>query len=214
MIYIYDLILNWSDRRRYEFFEWEDEDEIEYVKKIPVFRIDNFEGILDSNIRVSSDFLENICNKAEVYGSQRTEKIEYACVFCNKDLDKAIAIEFSDSGESIYKSNIYFLDLDDIFNIGSRLESFKLNYELLYNTRDKDYYLTRKELLKKKYLVTEINNSYMENNLDKLRYIYYELFDKDNSNIEKIRDELLSSLDNDYNYLHDNIYNLMKIPNL
>ncbi len=213
MIYIYDLILNWSDKRRYEFFEWEDDDEIEYVKKIPVFKINDFDNVLNYTIRVEKDFLSKIYNKSEAYGNRKTEMIEYACVFCNDDLNKAVAVEFSDSGESMYKSNIYFLDLDDIFDIGSRLNIYDLKYEVLCENDNSDYYLTRSELIKKKFLVSEINASYRDNNYDKLRYMYYEIFGKDDSDVELMRDRLLSSLDNDFNYLHDNIYNLIKIPN-
>ena len=32
MIYIYDLILNWCRDKKYEFFEWKENDEIEYIK--------------------------------------------------------------------------------------------------------------------------------------------------------------------------------------
>ena len=128
-------------------------------------------------------------------------------------MNKAVAVEFSDSGESMYKSNIYFLDLDDIFDIGSRLNIYDLKYEVLCENDNSDYYLTRSELIKKKFLVSEINASYRDNNYDKLRYMYYEIFGKDDSDVELMRDRLLSSLDNDFNYLHDNIYNLIKIPN-
>ena len=75
MIYIYDLILNWSDKRRYEFFEWEDDDEIEYVKKIPVFKINDFDNVLNYTIRVEKDFLSKIYNKSEAYGNRKTEMI-------------------------------------------------------------------------------------------------------------------------------------------
>ena len=208
MIYIYDLVLNWNDKRRYEFFEWNEDDEIEYVKKIPLF-----DELLDSNIRVDKNFLDQIFNKAEVYGNRQTERIEYAAVFCNRELNKAIAIEFSDEGESIYKSNIYFLDLEDIFNIGSRTAAFDLNYQILYDNNDEDYYLTRSEVMKKKYLISEINTCYLENNIDKLEYIYYEVFGEDSSDIQKIHDRLLKSLNNDFSDVHDNLYDLIKIPN-
>ena len=129
-------------------------------------------------------------------------------------MTKALAVEFSDEGESIYKSNIYFLDLEDIFNIGSRMEAMDLHYSVLYNVVEKDYYLTRKELVKKRFLVNEINNSYTDRNVDKLKYMYFEMFGEDDNNIEKMHDRLIDSLDNNYNYIHENIYNLIKIPNV
>ena len=52
MVYIYDLILNWCRDRKYEFFEWKENDEIEYIKKIPVFKVRNFNDLFNwGNIR-------------------------------------------------------------------------------------------------------------------------------------------------------------------
>ena len=38
MIYIYDILLNFIDgKRMYEFFEWNSEDVVEHIKRIPMF---------------------------------------------------------------------------------------------------------------------------------------------------------------------------------
>ncbi len=214
MIYIYDLILNWNDKRRYEFFEWEENDEIEYIKKIPIFRIDNFDDILNKTIKVDADFLINLYNKTEIYGAHQTEKINYACIFCNGELSKAIAMEFSDEGESLYESNIYFLDLEDIFNMANRLGTFNLKCDVLTTKESDDHYLTRREVVKKRFLVNEINDSYRDKNVDKLKYMYYEVFGTDGRDIDEMHNRLLASLKNEYNYVHDNVYNLIKAPNL
>jgi len=213
MIYIYDILLNWGDLKKYEFFEWEDNDEIEYIKKIPIFRINNFEDVFNNKIKVKKEFLNKIYNKSEVYGNKKIEKIEYSCIFCNRELNKVVAIEFDEEGESIYKSNIYFCDLEDVFNLSNKLKSFNLDYELIYIFDVDDRYLTRNELIKKKYLINEIMFSYKENNLDKLKYIYFEMFGKESEDIDFIKEELFRSLENEYNYKHDIIYNLIKIPN-
>lgn len=214
MIYIYDLVLNWSDKRRYEFFEWEDQDEIEYVKKIPIFNINNFDDALENNIIVEEEFLMSLYNKTEIYGNRKTAKVEYACIFCNKDLNKAIAIEFNEKGESTYKSNIYILDLEDVFDLASKITSFTLKCTILKNEFDVDHYLTRKELTKKKFLISEINSSYKEKDIDKLRYIYYEVFAREENDSKIMYDELISSLNNNFNYQHDNLYQQMISSNV
>ncbi len=214
MIYIYDLVLNWSDKRRYEFFEWEDQDEIEYVKKIPIFNINNFDDVLENNIIVEEEFLMSLYNKTEIYGNRKTTKVEYACIFCNKDLNKAIAIEFNEKGESTYKSNIYILDLEDVFDLASRINVFTLKCTILKNEFDVDHYLTRKEITKKKFLISEINSSYKEKDIDKLRYIYYEVFSREGTDSKIMYDELISSLNNNFNYQHDNLYQQMISSNV
>lgn len=213
MVYIYDLVLNWCDKKRYEFFEWDDNDEIEYIKRIPVFRINNLSEILDSKIKVNMDFLNKIYNKTEVYGNKKVEKVEYACVLCDSLYKKAIAIEFNGGGESIYRSNIYFYDLDDVFLLSKKIDSFNLVYEVINGYENRDFYLTREEIKKKFFLVNEINNSYFEKDIDKLKYLYYEFFCDECDDINVIRNRLLESLNNNFTYKHNDIYELMKIPN-
>lgn len=213
MIYIYDLILNWNDYKRYDFFEWYDNDGIEYMKKIPIFRISNFDDILDSCIKVNKEFLNRIFKKSEVYGNKKIEIVEYCCVFCDEDLTKSIAIEFNDEGESIYRSNIYFLDSDDVFELAKKIATLKLDYKILYSCRDIDCYLTRKEKEKKKYLINEVNYAYNDKNIDKLKYIYYELFGLEEENGDLMRKKIINSLHNNFNYKHEQIYNLIKTPN-
>ena len=84
MIYIYDLVLNWSNKKRYEFFEWSNNDEIEYIKKIPIFRIDNFDEVVNYNFKVNSSFLNKILYKTEVYNNNSIDKVEYCCIFCDE----------------------------------------------------------------------------------------------------------------------------------
>ena len=40
MIYTYDILLNWTKNLHLiEFFEWNLEDDLEHIKKIPIFRV-------------------------------------------------------------------------------------------------------------------------------------------------------------------------------
>lgn len=212
MTYIYDLLLNWDDTKYFNFFEWEDDDEIEYVKRIPVFRISNFDDLINCHIKVDNSFLERIYNKTEIYNNKFCEKVKYCCLFCNDELSKVIAFEFDDDGNSIYKSNISIYDLDDVFDCVKKISSFKLDYSILSFSLEEDIYLTRLEKSKKSFLIREIDKTYKENNYDKLNYIYYELFDEECENIDFIRDKIISSLNNDFNDKHELIYSLIKIP--
>ena len=51
MIYIYDILLNFNTSL-IEFFEWEENDLIKYVKKLPIYK-------------VSDDFLYNLKKKVK-----------------------------------------------------------------------------------------------------------------------------------------------------
>ena len=40
MIYVYDILLNWfEEKKNIEFFEWDPKDELEHIKRIPLFRV-------------------------------------------------------------------------------------------------------------------------------------------------------------------------------
>ena len=65
MKYIYDLLLNFQDSERvFEFFEWSDEDSLEQVKRVPLFRISSFDmnSFLSSKVKVDSNFIKQIYN--------------------------------------------------------------------------------------------------------------------------------------------------------
>ena len=77
MIYIYDIVVNFMDDKRvFEFFEWNSNDIVEHIKKIPLLKVsDNtLYDLVYSNIRVSDSLLELIKDKTYTY----SEKIEYA----------------------------------------------------------------------------------------------------------------------------------------
>ena len=68
MSYIYDIILNFQ-KNYYEFYEWNDEDEITHIKKIPIFKTTtiDFQTIKKDTIKFSEKFLETINNKTEKF---------------------------------------------------------------------------------------------------------------------------------------------------
>ena len=60
MIYTYDILLNWTkDTRLKEFYEWNLEDDLEHIKKIPIIRVKNImlKDLLTSKIKINEKFL-------------------------------------------------------------------------------------------------------------------------------------------------------------
>ena len=74
MNYYYDIILNWSEKDFYNFYEWNDFDYLELIKKIPFIKIKH-KSLIDiwsNNIKINSEFLnglnkEDAINKMLVY---------------------------------------------------------------------------------------------------------------------------------------------------
>ena len=214
MIYIYDLVLNWSNKKRYEFFEWSNNDEIEYIKKIPIFRIENFDEVVNYNFKVNSSFLNKILYKTEVYNNKSIDKVEYCCIFCDECSTNAIACEFNEEGILVYSSNIYLLDLEEILSLSKKIKSIKLEGEVVDKNNlyiFNDVYLTRKEKIKKKLLLDNINSSYLEKDIYKLKYYYYKVFNKESNDIEEMKRSLIKSINTLYNYKHDELYNFINL---
>ena len=204
MKYIYDIILNFNERL-YEFYEWKDNDNIEYIKKIPIFKVSNnvFCDIKNNKVIVNTDFINSIYNKCEVYGNYGIGKIDYATLFCIDD--DVIALEFNEKGEVIYISDLYIDEKNDILSYVKKLNICALEYKKI--NKYKDYLITRKEASMINFIKREINLIYKSDNLDKLKFIYYECFNKFPDNISKINSDLEK-------YIFDNpnkLYDLLKL---
>ena len=67
MIYIYDILLNFNTSL-IEFFEWEENDLIKYIKKIPIYKVsdDFLYNLVNNEIKIESNFLNNIKDKNNV----------------------------------------------------------------------------------------------------------------------------------------------------
>lgn len=211
MIYVYDIILNWTDEDKvYEFFEWELNDEIEHIKRIPLFKIDimSFDSLLHYEVKVDNDFMNKIYNLTEIYGSDKIQKINYATLFT--DGTRAMAIEFDESGTAIYRSKLLLDEEQDVIILSSKLLEYKLN---TIKGRKKVYNLfnTRLENDIKKILTIEINNSYKKGNFDKLKYLYFECFGKEQVDIDIAYKKLLESIDKEINYNHSKLYEVIKL---
>lgn len=69
MNYIYDITLNFNKNNLYEFYEWKEEDDAEFILKIPMFKV-NTEDIINikyGDIIVNKNFLKQIEDKTEVH---------------------------------------------------------------------------------------------------------------------------------------------------
>lgn len=211
MIYVYDMILNWNDKDRiYEFFEWEINDEIEHIKRIPLLKVNSnkFEELFNYDVIVDKEFLKQIYNLTEKYTDNSVEKIEYASILT--DGLRTFAIEFDSSGKSIYKSRLLLDEEEEVIILSNKLFEFDINYTK-GNLKNKSKYTTRLEEDMRRIITIEINDSYKNGNFDKLKYLYFELFDKEQDDVDLIYNKLLSSINEEINYNHNKLYEVIKL---
>ena len=134
MKYIYDILLNFNEKL-YEFYEWDDCDNFDYVKKIAIIKVnkDTLNDIRNNKIMLDDEFVKEIHNTCEVYTSKSIKSIEYACLFTSNS--SIIACLFNYKGISIMKSDLLLdegLDIIEIckkLNLHDKIISLKDGYE-------------------------------------------------------------------------------------
>ncbi len=210
MINIYDIILNFSDTRVYEFFEWDKKDDIEHIKKIPLFRVSatTLFDLLHKKVVVDNSFLQEIKNKTEVFTKDSEEIIEYACLFC--DLSRVVAIEFTEKGVNLYKSFLLLDEEEELLDIASSLNNITLSYQIKKIIPHYEF-LTRKEEFVRNYLIKDIKASYINKNYHKINYMYEECFPCNNKKIEEKYKELVDNLENNFTNKYLNLFQILKL---
>ena len=204
MNYYYDILLNFQDQY-YMFYEWDNNDNIEFIKKIPLFHIKekDYMNIYTNNIKISKDFLNKIENKTKI----KNGTLRYTAIF--SDGKNSLGLEFNDDGLVINKSSIL---LDDEININEfmyNIDITNIDYEII--KKDSVFKETRQELNIKKIITLEINSMYSKKEYSKLKYIYLEWFNKIDDNYSKMYQTMLNKLNNSLTEKEYHIYELIKI---
>lgn len=209
MNYYYDIILNWSERLPYSFYEWNDLDYLELVKKIPFIRIKH-KSLIDiwsNNIKISSELLNNIKDKTLVSGKNSICKINYACLFT--DNKNVIAIEFNENGESINRSKLLIDDEMNALEVSYSLREEDIVYEIINKLEESK--ILRQVSEAKKIISLEINSLYQNKELAKLRYLFYEYKGEKSADIDKIYHTLSEELETSFNEDFFRIYDIIKL---
>ena len=192
MNYIYDISLNLNKNNLYEFYEWNESDNIEFILKIPFFKIDDesFDDIRNNDIIIDKKILNSIEDKTESYLPNGINIIRYACIFVNTK--SAFAIEFDSEGNNYMKSNISIDEESEIVDIASNIKYTLVDYKIKNKYKINLNFSTRKEKTEEKYLLKKLEKIKNNNEESKLKYIFYEIFNEKTDNIDKIYSKLIN----------------------
>lgn len=206
MSFIYDILINFN-KQLVDFYDWNLNDSIEHVRKIPLFRIDS-KSLLDirnSVVKIDSEFMSSIFNKTEVFHNHNVGKMSYCCLFC--DGAYVLGVEFNQSGVSVAKSKLLLDEEMEVLDVCERMSEDNVSYEVLMD--DVVYEcVTRKEMKIRKYLFSEIKKSH---NLDKLKYLYFDCYGEQENNISVIVKRLKDSILNNKDGVVDQMYRFFKL---
>ncbi len=209
MFYVYDIVLNFNFEL-YDFYEWKKDDIIYHIKKIGLFLVSNneFNYLLSNIVMFDNQFLLSIYNQCEFYANRQIDLIPYA--FLLTDKYRVMAILLDSSGKTIKYSSLLLDEEEDILNLSKKLNEVNLTYQYI-KERHCDFFKTRFEINIIRYIKNNIKNDLKINNLDRLRYLYFEYFNKECDDINQIFHELSLELSNDFSNKIYNLYYLIKL---
>lgn len=209
MTYIYDVLLNFTDQNEsIEFFEWNKDDTLEHIKKIPLIKVSPsvLNDFIKYNIQVDKNILDRIKQTTIMY--RKTKDLEYALLL--SDSNKVVAFEFNKKGEIISRSNLLLDEEEEIIE-----ESYDEKEELLLykklNKLSPEKFLTRTEKNHQKYLINEIEYLYKEKHNEKLKYLYEEIYSKDKLSIKDKYLRLKSELLENYVDKFEKLYEIVRL---
>ena len=192
MIYIYDVLLNFTDNYYYDFYEWMDNDNYINVKKVPVIRVNKktIEDFVNYKIKVNSKFLKRINNKS-IFLKKDKEKYNYTVILsCGI---KSIGVSFNEKGLINYISSMLLDEEEDTNRIVINQNEEIIKYKKYKNKRSN---ILRFNMAKKKEIIRELKEEFLNKEYDKLKYIYYEIYNKIDNDINYIYNKILSDIDN------------------
>jgi len=207
MTYVYDLILNFNDEL-YDFYEWNTDDNLYHIKRINLIKIDGkaYNDIIDNKVKLNDELLLSIFNKCEYIDNRKILTIPYAILL--SDSYRVMAIILDMNGNIIKYSSLLLDEEEEVLDVTERLGVLKLDYKIKEKKIKNN--LTRYENNILKYIRKDLIKSYKEKNINKLKYLYYEYFNRHCDDIDNIYNSLMNEL-NEYNVKHSNLYNLIKL---
>lgn len=212
MNYIYDILLNFN-RQLYDFFEWDINDNIIHIRKIPLYKVGTklLLTIRDNRIKFEQEFLDKVKNKTEVFTNKDVDFLEYA--FLLTDGSSVLALKCNQNGESIGKSMLLVDEDMEVLDVSKKIKEFEFSIEVI----SEEKYIplkTRKEQKMEKYVKDELYKSRKQNANEKLEYLYFECFGKNEHSIDTILNQFYSQMKRGNYTILQKLYDFFKLTSV
>ena len=193
MNYIYDIVIN-LNQQYYDFFEWNQNDVVYHIRKIPIFKIESqdFLNLVSKNFSINHKFIDMIKNKTDVFANLN-DNLKYCCLFT--DGNDVVAVSFDSEGHSTLKSDLLIDEALDISEISLHIKNTNIDYRVIDDLK-KPMFLTRDTVKMRHKILKKIENINNEND-SILKYLYYECFNEEESNRNKILDRIRNNIQNE-----------------
>ena len=182
MNYVYDLTLNFNDEY-ISYYEWNENDNIKLYDKIPI-------------IKVQDDIIDDFIKNKIIIDLNFMTKIKPFNILILTSTNLSIGIMINKDGLVIKRSSISLDEEEDILSFSKIIKYTLFDYKIIKKEKNKDLFLTRTEKNIKQNLLKKINDYYDNNEYEKLKYIYYELYDEKNSEVSSLYSKIINVIDN------------------
>lgn len=198
MTYIYDLFLNFNDNF-IDFFEWNKKDYYTHFKKIYIFKVSNEDlvKIYRNKIKFDNIFLSRL--KSNNYNN-------YYLLIC--DAENVIGLELDSNGIVTKKSSLMVDDELEILDIMKKNKIDKIKFKIL--KKDKIYFKTRNIVERNNFIKKELENA----NEDKINYLYFECFGKDEKNKSIALKRIKNIINKEKSKTYENLYSILKLTSI
>ncbi len=204
MNYIYDILANFNNNY-YEFFEWNDKDDIVHIKKLAIIKVnsDFLFKVKYHDVIVDTTLLEKIYKKTDFFNIDKN-KYSYVCALC--DGREAIVVRFDSKGSVIGRSSMLIDEENEVIDISETIGVS--DFVISVNELNKyDNFKTRNESYINSLILQELKNL----NSDKLSYLYFDCFDEKESDKDKILNRIFNEIDSNFNSIYVKIYDFLKL---
>ena len=206
MGYVYDVLIN-LNKELIEYFEWSEKDNIKYVKKTIVFKTSTsvIKDLIDYELLFDSSFINKI-PKYEINNIKSNSRI---CLFTDGLIVIAVFIE---KNKSTLISRLLLDEEYEVLEMSNNLRISNIEYEKISKKEKNMKNLTRSERKIEEKLKSKLNELYKNNDVDIISYLYYEVTNKENHNIDYTYKYLINSL-SDFNEKHIKLFNILNMVN-
>lgn len=210
MNYIYDILLNFQ-KEYYEFYEWNKNDNIYHMRKIPIIKINDKQLIEIKNniVKFDEKTLKYFNTKAERFKKNTITKMKNIIILTS--IHDAIAIKINKNGITTYKSSLIPDEQEDAIEILKFQNEIILNYKIIKSTITNNF-KTRFELEHEKFINNELTKIYKQNDFKQLNYLCLECFEHNEKDINMAYEKLKKEI-NETNNNFQKLYNIFKMTN-
>ena len=187
MDYIYDIVLNFQNNY-YDFYEWKSTDKVINIKKILVYKVNNQDYL---NLKYNEIILDKKTLPHQTKMFLVTNGIEVMGILLDND------------GKVIKRSSLIFDEFDEVLEEKETIKALPIKYKknIIKPHISHSRILTEKIKFLQKYFsnIDKSKDEYL------LKYIYYDIYNIEETNINKVYKKLQELIYEDINIIYNSI---------